>query len=98
MEWLNLPPKVQKEFKDNLIAMNLDFMQYTCYNIQDALTNLRNIVWFTWEIDNDNSNIEFNYTMNLSMTNTQTKNGHAYSIFFNSTWFASVMIDSVDVY
>lgn len=98
MEWLNLPPKVQKEFKDNLIAMNLDFMQYTCYNIQDAIINLRNIVWFTWEIDNDNSNIEFNYTMNLSMTNTQTKNGHAYSIFFNSPWFASVMIASVEVY
>lgn len=47
MEWLQLPQKVQKEFRDSLIAMEVDFMQYTCYKIAEPLRNLYNIVGFS---------------------------------------------------
>lgn len=98
MEWLQLPEKTQKEFRQNLIAMEVDFMQYTCYSINDPLRNLYNIVGFSWEIDSDNSNMEMSHNMNLSMTRQNTALGYAYSIFFHSPGFAPVSVFSIEVY
>lgn len=98
MEWLQIPAIAQKEFRENLIAMQVDFMQYTCYKIIEPIKNLYNIVGFSWEIDSDNSNVQMAYNMNLSMTRNNTPRWYAYSIFFHSPWFAPVPVFSIEVY
>lgn len=98
MEWLNLPKKAQKEFRENFIAMNLDFMQFTCYQISHILQNMKNFIGLTGEIDTDNSNTEHNKDKNISVTYWQTKNWHAYSIFFHSPGFSPLMVASIEVY
>ena len=98
MEWLQLPTSIQKEFKQNLIAMEVDFMQYTCYKISEPLKAIYNILGFTGQIDDDNSNIEYNYNLNLSLTRINTAMGYAYIITFLSPWFAPLPIMSIEVY
>lgn len=99
MEWLKIPKKVQREFRENVIAMNVDFMQYTCYKISEPLKNLYNILWFNWEIiDSDNSSILHNNKQNLSLNKIDTAHGYAYSIIFHSPGFAPLPIVSIEVY
>ena len=98
MEWLNLPLKVQKEFRDNLIAMEVDYLQYTCYHVQEPLKAFYNILGFNGTIDDDNSNVEYNYNLNLSLVRNNTKMGHAYMVTFLSPGFAPIPILSLEVY
>lgn len=98
MEWLKIPVKKQKEFKQNLISMEVDFIQYTCYDINQPIYNLCNLFWFTWEIDNDNSNAEFNQKKNLSLVRKNTDKWYAYSLVFHSPWFPPLSIISIEVY
>lgn len=98
MEWLKIPQKIQADFKKNLIGVNVDYLQYTCYNISEPLLNLYNYLWFSWEIDMDNSNVEYNFNLNLSLVHNDTKMGHAYQVTFLTPWFAPIPIFSVEVY
>lgn len=65
--------KKQREFSKNFIAIDIDYLQYTCYKISEPLQNLYNILGFSGTIDLDNSNIEFNFNQNLSLTHNDTK-------------------------
>lgn len=98
MEWLKLTPKIQSEFSKNFISIDIDYLQYTCYKISEPLKNLYNVLWFSWTIDTDNSNIEYNFNMNLSLVHNNTKMGHSYMITFLSPWFAPLPIWSIEVY
>lgn len=98
MEWLKIPSKKQRDFSKNLINVDIDYLQYTCYQINEPLKNLYNILWFSGLIDTDNSNIEYNFNMNLSLTHTETQKWSAYIISFLSPWFAPIPIWSIEVY
>ena len=73
MEWLQIPPKIQKQFAKDIISIDIDYLQYTCYRISEPFKNLYNILGFSGQIDTDNSNIEYNYNLNLSLTHKNTK-------------------------
>lgn len=73
MEWLKIPPKKQQEFSKNFLAIDIDYLQYTCYKISEPLRNLYTLLGFSGQIDLDNSNIEYNYNQNLALTHTDTK-------------------------
>lgn len=98
MEWLKIPIKKQREFRENIIAVNVDFIQYACYQISEPLKNLYEIIGFTGEIDDDNSNIEHNHNYNLSLTRNKTEKGFAYNIFFHSPGFAPLRIINIEIY
>lgn len=98
MEWLQIPSKTQSKFKENFINIDVDYMQYTCYDIKQALHNLYNILGFSWKIDMDNSNTEYNYNLNLSLTNHETRMWNAYIIHFLSPGFPPIAIANVEVY
>lgn len=97
MEWLKLPKKVQKNHAKNLLFVGVDYLQYTCYDIMQALRALYNL-GFSWEIDMDNSNVEYNVNYNLALTHSDTNMGHAYMLSFLSPWFPPIPIGSVEVY
>lgn len=73
MEWLKIPEKTQKNFLKNFIHIDVDYMQYTCYNIKTPLELIYNILGFSGKIDQDNSNVEYNYNLNLSLTHVETR-------------------------
>lgn len=100
MEWLKIPPKTQKNFLKNFIHIDIDYLQYTCYDISKPFENLYNILGFIWNIDQDNSNISYNKkeNPNLSLTSVETRMWHAYIITFLSPWFPPIPIGSVEVY
>lgn len=98
MEWLKIPDKTKLEFRKNLININIDYLQYTCYNIKEPLKLIYNILWFDWTIDSDNSNIEYNYKNTLSLLRNQTKMWYAYTVIFLSPWFAPIPVINIEVY
>ena len=98
MEWLQIPEKTQKNFIKNFIHIDVDYMQYTCYNIKTPLELIYNILGFSGTIDQDNSNVEYNYNLNLSLTHMETRMWQAYIITFMSPWFPPIPIGSVEVY
>lgn len=95
MEWLKIPQKIQADFQEIFLNISIDYLQYTCYKISEPLLNLYNYLWFSWEIDMDNSNVEYN--LNLSLVHSDTKMGHAYQVTFLTPWFAPIPIFSVEV-
>ena len=98
LEWLKIPTKKQKEFRDNLISVEVDYLQYTCYKISKPLIHLNDTLGFNWEIDSDNSNIAYNYNLNLAMERRDTKKWYAYSISFMSPWFPPIPVINIEVY
>lgn len=46
MEWLQIPAKTQKNFLNNFINIEIDYLQYTCYDIAKPLENIYNILGF----------------------------------------------------
>lgn len=98
MDWLQIPEKTQKNFHKNFINIDIDYLQYTCYDISKPLENLYNILGFDGKIDQDNSNIEYNYNLNLSLTHLETRMGNAYMITFISPGFPPIPVWSVEVY
>ena len=98
MEWLKIPAQKQREFSENFLSIDIDYLQYTCYKISEPLKNLYNILGFTGQIDTDNSNHEYNFNQNLCLAHHDTKMWHAYMIYFMSVGFPSIPIGSVEVY
>lgn len=98
MEWLQIPLKTQKNFQKNFINIDIDYIQYTCYDIAKPLELIYNILGFDWKTDQDNSNIEYNYNLNLSLQNLETRMWNAYILTFLSPGFPPIPILSVEVY
>ena len=73
MEWLKIPPKTQKKFQENFLNIDIDYIQYTCYDITKPLGLIYNVLGFDGKTDQDNSNIEYNYNLNLSLQNLETR-------------------------
>ena len=73
MEWLQIPEKTQKNFSKNFLNIDIDYLQYTCYNIAKPLELIYNVLGFDGKTDQDNSNIEYNYNLNLSLQNLETR-------------------------
>lgn len=46
MEWLQIPAKTQKNFHKNFINVDIDYIQYTCYDIAKPLELIYNILGF----------------------------------------------------
>ena len=44
MEWLQIPEKTQKNFSKNFLNIDIDYLQYTCYNIAKPLEAIYNIL------------------------------------------------------
>lgn len=98
MEWLQIPEKTQKNFSKNFLNIDIDYLQYTCYNIAKPLEAIYNILGFDWKTDQDNSNIEYNYNLNLSLQNIETRMWNAYILTFISPGFPPIPIASIEVY
>ena len=73
IEWLQIPYSTQKKFAKKIINVDVDYLQYTCYDIEQAFRYMYNILGFSGEIDDDNSNIEYNERYNLSLHCVGTK-------------------------
>lgn len=97
MNWLNLSAEIQKKFARETLSVSCDYLQYTCYDIAEPLRNLYSL-WFSGEIDIDNSNIEYNHEYNLALQHNETKMWHAYMLTFLSPGFAPLPIASIEVY
>jgi len=98
IEWLQIPSLTQKKFSKKIINADIDYLQYTCYDIEQAFRYMYNILGFSWEIDDDNSNIEYNEKYSLSLHCIGTKMWRAYTVTFLSPWFPPVAIISLEIY
>ena len=98
MDWLKIPPKTQINFRKNFLNIDIDYIQYTCYDIAKPLELIYNVLWFDGTTDQDNSNIEYNYNLNLSLQNLETRMWNAYILTFLSPGFPPIPIASVEVY
>ncbi len=98
MSWLKIPSDEQKKFKKNFISIGVDYLQYACYDISVTLKSIYQILWFTGEIDTDNSNVEYNKKLNLSLTYRDTRRGNAYVVTFLTPGFAPIPVASIEIY
>lgn len=98
MEWLQIPKSAQKEFRENLINVSVDYMQYACYKISEPLKLMYNILGFDGLIDTDNSNIQYNARLNLALMRAYTPKGTAYTLVFMYPGFEPVPILNIEIY
>lgn len=97
MSWLNLPKKVQKLHRENLLAVSIDFEKYNFVDFKVAI-KLITEMGFTWEIDLDNSNVEFLHDYTWSLSHNQTANWHAYIFTALVPWFAPLPVFSIEIF
>lgn len=98
IEWLQIPYSTQKKFAKKIINVDVDYLQYTCYDIEQVFRYMYGMLGFNWEIDDDNSNIEYNERYNLSLHCVGTKMWRAYTVTFLSPWFPPIPIISLEIY
>ena len=44
MDWLKIPPKTQINFRKNFLNIDIDYIQYTCYDIAKPLELIYNVL------------------------------------------------------
>ena len=72
INWLKISEKMKEKNREKVLAVEVDYLQYTCYDVGTCLRSLYGL-GFTGEIDVDNSNVCFNQDYTLSLTNMSTR-------------------------
>lgn len=88
MSWLNLSAKQKKIHKDNLLAISIDYEKYMCSDSTIVMRMIREM-WFSWELDDDNSNQETCHDHSMTLVHWRNKYGRTYTVFANLPWFPS---------
>lgn len=97
MSWLNLPKKIQKEYKENVVSMAKDMEKYVCKDFRVLLGMVREM-WFSGDIDIDNSNIEYLKDWSATLTRRDTPRWNAYVVHVTMPGFPSTEMFSAEIY
>ena len=97
MSWLTLPKKIQKLHKENLYSIWKDMEVYQIKDFKIPLTYIREL-GFCWEIDLDNSNVEFLPDYTGALVHETSKEWHAYRFEATMPWFPPLPVFSVNIF